>query len=529
MPEASSSNVGIENINRRDRFHQFTVDEDKASTIVDPVVYPGDETIVGSDEDQEFDEDSQLSFGYTSKGTLVRKGGPRVMQTFSNEFHNDTFSLFEKVPDTDNFEQSLCLPEKVNDSFFADVGVNPSYGVMLTAIRTQSSPINNGEKMPRRDPSQQFQSNHSLVYSESSCEDLVEFNEPHLSFRNSSVKDAKSSKASSIQRVPLSPLNVIRPSKHKAQRPRKFTPIEPKPDPDAAWASFPGSFEKKPDPKGDDSKILSPPAKQPDQYTPGKRLNEVSFPEGNVDEGDIDDDDRDPEYNYMGDLAPFAKPIGIQSFPHAKGMTFSTSSLSAGSMPRHRISFHSRSVHDGSLNSSRHLSSFDVSDIPGHEKIGDQDRLRSNPRLHRDNALCFHGLPKSRCLHLDDNDEGSMGKNSMSSVSFTKPLGVPNNAIMASMLFRRHFSDDAQIVEEKLKAKEQEYKPDRDRAGIPRSIQALDGLSCVSSFSEDTAAQIAAWRKPTRDLLEHFSRSHRPDYTDKMHSQSNNESELFEA
>lgn len=466
------------------------------------------------------------------------------MKRSTKEFQNDSFQLFEKSSDTDHFRVFTSLQEKVVDSFFADVDDGPSQGDLFHDIRNT---IRSPRKIPRRDPSQQFQSTHSLAYSESSCEDLVEFTEAHKmsSFRFSEVKDTKSPAAINDQRVPLSPLNVIRPSKHRARSPRKFVDIESRPDPDAAWASFPGAFEKKPDPKGDDSKILQLPSalaeqsRLQDQNIPGQRLSFVAIPEGPVDEeDDIDDDDPDHEYGYVRHPSSFAQPIGIQSLPHANETSFCISSSPRGLIPGNLMSFHSRSVHDMSLSSSSRSSSHDVSDMsrgrvrpPKHEKNGDRGCRISNSRVHRDNALCFHGLPKSRCLHLDDNEEDSMGKNSMSSVSFTKPLGVPNNAIMASMLFRRHYSNDAHVVEEKLKAKEQEYKPDRSRGDIPRCIQALDGVSCVSSFSEDTAAQIAAWRKPTRDLLEHFSRSHRIDYNiySKGHTKRTEESELFEA
>lgn len=99
------------------------------------------------------------------------------------------------------------------------------------------------------------------------------------------------------------------------------------------------------------------------------------------------------------------------------------------------------------------------------------------------------------------------------------------------MLFRRHHNIDTQVVEAKLKAKEQEYKTDRSRGDIPQSVQAVDGISCVSSFSEDTAAQIEAWRKPTKDLLEHFSRSRRTEFDYKKHlkEQRTDATELFEA
>ena len=89
-----------------------------------------------------------------------------------------------------------------------------------------------------------------------------------------------------------------------------------------------------------------------------------------------------------------------------------------------------------------------------------------------------------------------------------KASGLPNNAIVASMLFRTQHNVDTNVVDAKLKAKEDEDKKlANNRGDVPRSIHAVDGVSCVSSFSEDTAALQEQWRKPTRDLLEHFARS----------------------
>ena len=91
-----------------------------------------------------------------------------------------------------------------------------------------------------------------------------------------------------------------------------------------------------------------------------------------------------------------------------------------------------------------------------------------------------------------------------STASYCKPLGLPNNAIMASMLFRRHHNIDKRAVEAKIKAKEEENsKLDSNRGDIPQSIHAFDETSCVSSFSDDTA-MLDAWKKPSRDLLDHF-------------------------
>jgi len=111
-----------------------------------------------------------------------------------------------------------------------------------------------------------------------------------------------------------------------------------------------------------------------------------------------------------------------------------------------------------------------------------------------------------------------------------KPLGLPNNAIMASMLFQRHHNIDTRVVDEKLKAKEAEYSQfDKKRGDIPASILANeDTFTCVSSFSEDTRLQ-ERWTKPTRDLLQHFSRNFQADSAKRVPQKRSQAAVLFEA
>lgn len=69
-----------------------------------------------------------------------------------------------------------------------------------------------------------------------------------------------------------------------------------------------------------------------------------------------------------------------------------------------------------------------------------------------------------------------------------------------------------------------------NRGDIPRAIQAQDDMySCVSSFSDETG--IEPWKKPTRDLLNHFAMSQRTEYDVRKyrHEQRSQAIKLFEA
>ena len=115
-----------------------------------------------------------------------------------------------------------------------------------------------------------------------------------------------------------------------------------------------------------------------------------------------------------------------------------------------------------------------------------------------------------RASDVNDDDNRSESRSSVSG-SYTKPLALPSNAIMASMLFRTHYDVDKDDVEEKLKAHEEEnsrQKESRHRRGkIPDNVAAdHDYMSTVSSFSDGTSAYMQeTWRKPSRDLLNYFS------------------------
>ena len=158
------------------------------------------------------------------------------------------------------------------------------------------------------------------------------------------------------------------------------------------------------------------------------------------------------------------------------------------------------------------------------------------PRVQEEQPIgiqSFEGSSKGAMLYsypTNIDDEYSTSKVS-SSCSSGKPTGLPSNAIMASMLFQRHHNIDVRAVEEKLKAQEKEMSQlEINRGDIPRAIQAQDDMySCVSSFSDETG--IEPWKKPTRDLLNHFAMSQRTEYDVKKyrHEQRSQAIKLFEA
>jgi hypothetical protein len=549
LSNSGAEENGIENINPRSKFHQFTVEEDKESTVILPVSYLGEGlSVAGSDDEEMLEEDSQYSLGVTSKGTQIQRGipggPPKAKATSKQDSADAFFGLHTKTTNIDSLKDDGSLHKGFENAFFGGFSADAEGGDLLDTD-TATNASSTRKLGIRRDPSQQFQSTHSLVYSESSCEDT---NDASMT-KNGSNRSIRKQIANRNQRTPLSPLNIEPRSRFSTGSSGKYgtgmTSVV-KPDPDASWAAFPGMFTKKPDPKADENMIVSAPFGFTEDVTMGTfhqnenqsntmlkkpargqeatidndfLFNAISqnawggraIPEDRpVDEEDEDDDinDFDPEYDYGYVKRPALEEqtIGIHSCP------------SYGSSSSHSSKRLETKSHD------RHKYRYGFS--------GDQDSKGSHSRSHHDNSLCSHGLPKSRCCHIEDHDDDdSLGKHSTSSASFTKPLGLPNNAIMASMLFRRHHNIDTQAVEAKLKAKEQEYRTDRSRGDIPQTVQAVDGISCVSEFSEDTAAQIEAWRKPTRDLLEHFSRSRRTEFDYKKHlkEQRTDATELFEA
>ena len=99
-----------------------------------------------------------------------------------------------------------------------------------------------------------------------------------------------------------------------------------------------------------------------------------------------------------------------------------------------------------------------------------------------------------------------------SAAGSSKPLGMPSNAIVASMLFQtQQYDIDKNDVQAKINALEKQnsqYKKVRtSQGGIPDAVHMDDDyMTTISSFSEGTSAYLQeTWRQPSRDLLNHFT------------------------
>jgi hypothetical protein len=94
-----------------------------------------------------------------------------------------------------------------------------------------------------------------------------------------------------------------------------------------------------------------------------------------------------------------------------------------------------------------------------------------------------------------------------------KPImGLPNNAIAASMLFRTSYNIDKEEVDAKLKAKAEEnssFRRGPRQGNVPHSIAANDTVSVVSSFSDETA-MLDPWRKRSQTLLNYIHANNKP-------------------
>jgi hypothetical protein len=231
----------------------------------------------------------------------------------------------------------------------------------------------------------------------------------------------------------------------------------------------------------------------------------VDIDSSSEDEEDIDGNNGNDDDSFnsvaLWERSSAAVPMGIQSFPK-------DSSTRSNAVE-------SRNFHSNSLSS----------------RSGSDRSARSR---------VVHGrcMAKADAINADcADDTASVGKVSASG-SYTKPLALPSNAIMASMLFRAHYDSDKTTVEKKIKAKEEEHvKYQKSRRGdIPDAVLAdHDYMTTISSFSDGTMGFQEAWKKPSRDLLDYFSKARALDMESKRYLQSHqvhnvkNATPLFEA
>ena len=492
-PSEPNTAFGIENVNPRTEFLQFTIDEDKESTVIESVLFGGDdEGDIEMKPDDNVGEEDLYHVGFTNDVAF----GPSLVATFpwqpSNrhrpDSNDDFFPVFNEIEHSqhrqnlDSSSPVLRIDEPKETDRDSDV------------MSTQFVP-----------------STHSLAYSASSCGEANILQRPE----NVQRLMKKIEERRNDHRSPLSPLNVFHHSKSDGRPTYK---LNSNPDPEACWADFSESaFEKKPDPKGSNAQAL---------ISSNNLFAIDQWPENNENAKAKHLQPKRIESRAMYPLKPSKNVWGQRAIPEDQPVEIDDDSAVEGSEIHYEYGYMTRRPSE-EIDCPIGIQRFPTSTIGSSSgRSHCSSSIRSTTHSNTFNEIDSYNTPSyHQSTHYSTRTE------TQSQSSFSKPLGIPNNAIMASMLFRRHHNIDTEVVEAKLKEHEQAHKVDRSRGDIPQSVQAIDGVSCISSFSEDTAAKLDMWTKPTRDLLDHFSHSRRTntDFKSRLREQRAQATELYEA
>ncbi|KAL3915130.1 MAG: hypothetical protein SGILL_005792 [Bacillariaceae sp.] len=437
----------------RGKFYQFTIDEDRESTVVEsnigmPLGFGVEEDTPKSYSDDEEDEsmnddDSGYTGGASQKTKIQERRVVQQKPFFFGSEHERT------APSEDFLASSGADQEQSEefDAFFPD-------DAQATDAFNDDPFLEPPQASVPRPPRQA--STHSLSYSPSPVN-----RKKFLQYSNSSGRLSRD------ERLPLSPLGNVKPRATQNGGGARFL-LPPKPQansgtkkPDPEWNGFRKLQEQgtnKPDPVAEfDAFGLSASRQQPKKREPSfQELSPEFSEEGSTKE------------NPVNPRAQWSKQDSM--------MAFSSDSEDEGD----------------------DVDSFNSADLLEHAKGPHGAGIQNF------SSGCSVASFGSKRIEVDGNKSvASQGK-------AMKPLGLPSNAIMASMLFRTHYNIDQQDVEKKIKAKEAENsKNKKSRQGdIPDSVSAdCDYMTNVSSFSEETTLLQEAWRKPSRDLLDYFSKA----------------------
>eukprot|EP00980_Cylindrotheca_fusiformis_P014805 scaffold4026_cov117-Cylindrotheca_fusiformis.AAC.40 len=430
---------GIENYNPRSKFHQFTIDEDKESTVILPVGFSGE------DDTSEFDDEVD-STNCTSPKEANMIFGQEARCSISNRFTS--------------IDPSFALPGKEKGKRLSGHRVNTELSARhMSAASLCYSPSPKSKETMRRSGGEEMGELRGFSTTPEIKRNR-DVNGMHAQTQPRPIRDG---------RFPLSPLNGTRaPSSTGKTSAFKsndaFVGL-------GSWSDFvngsSSSDRFEPANENDDPFLNEVRPHMPQnngraQWGTSKPLPTTQlygFSKENKPMNSFDSEDSDDAFRPR---IEDERPIGIQSFEGAS--RDSSAGLSIGS--------------------------------------------GSNGKL-----LYTHGRSAIAASSFDDDCSIGCSVGKSSSVgSVAKPSGLPSNAIVASMLFQRHHSVDTRAVEAKLRAKREENtKMEAIRGDVPRAIQAQDDMySCISSFSDDTG--IEPWKKPTRDLLQHFANSRRTEF-----------------
>lgn len=476
---------------KESKFYQFAIDEDKASTVVEssiqlPADYPGGDYAV--------DDATEMSCDETSQGTRIQPGSvaserrkklaeaeKAQQDILASSSHSRKHAI--EVKEFDEFFPSNFPSSTDKDGFFPDFG-----GAKETQQNIPPPPPTDISSSVGGDdyfnPRHGQESTKSLAYSISPANTKKSVGRQPLSLRNSQPSSGKKNR--SFQAA--SPFSI---REREAQF--QFDVASPSARPSLS------SKKKRHSSIGSRSNMQPPPAdpfdSSPHKFTPGKynSAKENNFTVKSNRYEDFDDDwgmdqnkQRQPNI-YQPPTRPFKDDTDsdedVDDFDDVGN--WERPAHTCSSIGRGVIASHNRT--NAVLNRAARLS------------------RRSNESYNR----------PSRNQYIDDYDDDAQSASgfSVSKTPSTKPLALPSNAIMASMLFQtQQYEVDQNDVQQKIKAIEEENTRHRrirhSQGGIPDSVNTDDDyMTTVSSFSDATSAymQQESWRKPSRDLLNHFT------------------------
>jgi hypothetical protein len=536
-PKNNSTTNGLEKLVKERKFYQFAIDEDRASTVVEstiqlPADYP--------DGNYSIDE---ISCDETSQGTRIqhqRSSLTSQEKEQPSKGDSDFFPKNTKIITTSETAQDILATSshsrkhasevKEFDAFFpSDIGAEKGKGKKFDTFFPPSIgkdsffPDFGGTKETTQHISPQAETDASSFGGSDyfdprhmSTNSLKHGSAKSLAYSVSPSHTKKSDVVAQTSRQPLTLKNPQTDSGKKKNKSFQANVVPKKFDQDNEWivsenvgeqeANFqfddvfarPSSSKKKRHSSISSSNVQPPPANH-FEASPNKVSAKENFSMKPNRHEDLDNNwgiNQNKQQQYQQILRRDDQPIR-------------------------------KSVYDQDFDSDEDDDGFD--DVGQWERpaptsigrgvYGSQNSI-NRARITRQSQESFNRQSRNQYIDDDDDDDArsasgfSVGKVSRSSASGsrTKPLAMPSNAIVASMLFQTQYDIDQNDVENKINAFEQENSRQRrvrtSQGGIPDAVNTdEDYMTTVSSFSEGTSAYLQqdTWRKPSRDLLNHFT------------------------
>ena len=485
VPNMSSPAVkGAEEKTAKERkFYQFTVDEDKTSTVVEssiklPADYPGGEYSI-----------DELSCDETSQGTRIQRKEKRepneisVTSSHSRTHANEVkeFDAFFTEMDQGKNEENKFddfFPPSDKDEFF------PSFGGKKELQRV-------APPTPGTDISSSFGGDKYFDVRNNSSNTVGQSSNKSLAYSISPVHQKKTP----VVRQPLSSKNSRRSSSRRSSL-RKSN----------EWFA----------PKNNKSQFDFDDFPPPPSASMKKRYSSVGSSKMQAPPADPFDSTSNDKFSAKENVASKANKYD------AMNKAFSTLSKHRPSLQKEERIVVRNAFDENDLDEA--TDAFDEVgnwEKPAPTTIGKgvrvQDRTFALNRARIARQSYESQSRPSKNKYIDDDYDVDVrsvasGFEVAPRRSMSKPLGLPSNAIMASMLFQtKQYGIDQNDVAAKINAIEKENSRQRkvrhSQGGIPDAVNTDDDyMTTVSSFSDTTSAYMQeAWKKSSSDFMNNYT------------------------